>query len=299
MHFESSYFNKSCSTEFVTQRTLFPLPDFVWKLIPSKVKYETDAMNARERVESCGRKVIAAAQKRSKNADDSESFVNYLLKAEEGFKLTDAEVISNILTMFVAGSDTTAVAIAWAFYFLSLHPEAMEAARAEAMGLDDSKHNTPLTATEKMAGLRYCNACLTEAMRLRSPVMWLLFQSVSGEDYTLSSGLKISGKGTTALALDAAKRDPVVFEEPERYNPQRWLTEDEEKLRAMREYCISFGGGPRTCPGADLAVAEGTFAIASMVTRYTWKLACGPHEVKRIVKLSVQVDKMPFVFTPL
>ena len=285
--------------EYVSQRALFPLPGFTWKLIPSKLKYETEALKARERVELCGRQLIAAARSRNKNTDDSESFVNYLLKAEEGVKLTDAEVISNILTMFVAGSDTTAVGISWAFYFLSLHPEAMEAARAEANELDDSKHNPPLTATEKLSRLRYCYACFTEAMRLRGSVMWVLLQSVSGEDYTLSCGLRINGKDTIALALDAVKRDPVVFEEPERYYPQRWLTEDEEKLRAMKEYCMSFGGGPRVCPGADLAMAEGAFAIANMVTRYTWKLACEPHEVKRIVTLTVQVEKMPFVFTPL
>ena len=97
--------------------------------------------------------------------------------------------------------------------------------------------------------------------------------------------------------LDGVKLDPHVFEDPLSFNPYRWMTDDAEKLARMSAVAqLTFGGGPRICPGMDLALVEATFCVANIVRRFDFTLTCSPSEIYRTLAVTAMINKMPFRF---
>ena len=272
---------------YTSQRGLFIFPEFLWRM-SSKYKYEVEAMEASERVKECGRAVLARA--RSQPMDNS--FIHHLIRASDESKFSDDEVISNILTFFIAGSDTTSIGICWTLYFLSQNKSIMDDVRKEMNSIDVSS-----TIEEKLQQLRLTAAAVTEALRIKGPVNMIPLQLVDNAPYTLKSGVTLYPNDIVWNYLEGAKTDPGVFTDPLSFNPYRWMTGDSEKLTRMTAIAqLTFGGGPRICPGMDLALVEATFCIANIVRRFDFTLACPPSEIYRTLAVSVQINKMPFKF---
>lgn len=284
--------------QYISQRMLFPLPQFIWRWSP-KYSYEIKAKEASERFQKCAEDVIRNAQNDLNDPNIIPplhlNFVGNLLKAFENKKFSHDEMISNVLVVAMAGTDPVAVGLCWALYFLSQNPKICHDLRKELSSLDAT-----LPISEQYNGMKLCQACYTEAIRLHGPAFHIDLQPIDkNSNVVLQSGTIIRPNDNILIPLEALKTHPDVFEKPKEFNPYRWMVEDKEKLQKMNRYCLTFGHGPRICPGYEIAPAMGTIALASIVKHFTFQLACPPEEIYRIVAFTVTMNKMPFIFTPI
>ena len=273
---------------YTSQRGLFIYPEFLWRISP-KYKYEVAALEASERVKECGRSVLAHARSQPMG----NSFIHHLIRASDESKFSDDEVIANILTFFVAGSDTTSIGICWTLYFLSQNKAILEDIRREINCIDELIFNVQ----DKLRQLQLTAAAVSEAMRIKGPANMVQLELVDNVPYTLKSGVTIYPGEIVWDNLEGVKTDPSIFTDPASFDPYRWMIDDSEKLTRMNAIAqLTFGGGPRICPGMDLALVEATLCVANIVRCFDFTLACPPSEIYRTLAVSVQINKMPLRF---
>ena len=284
---------------FASTNALATLPPTLARCFSAYRSAELKAIDASQRLKQCTMELIEMTNESDvnevvKDQDRSDSFIRAVSRAEKEGKLSFEEVVSDIVTLFVAGTDTTAIGISWTLFYLSSRPDIQNDIRREVQGVEKVS-STGAWHTS----LELCRACFKEALRKQGPVAFLPMRTVEQREVLLSSGRVISPYDTLWLSLDAVKNDSQVFEQPELYDPYRWLTSDANKLEMMQKHFLTFGGGPRICPGMDLALSEGTFCVAKIVSNFTFQLCCPPEEVRRMHRGTASISKMPLRFHPL
>jgi len=183
-----------------------------------------------------------------------------------GGAMTDKQVRDEVVTLFVAGHETTATALAWSFYLLARHPEALARAQAEA----DAFGGDPIVEWQP-ARLGYCARVFREAMRMYPPIM--MFPRRTLEEVELS-GHRIPARTLTFVSAYAQHYRPDVYENPTQFEPDRWLPE-REALRPRSAY-LPFSAGPRFCIGIHFAMMEGPIVLATLLRR--WRFEIDPHK---------------------
>lgn len=178
--------------------------------------------------------------------------------------IDDRQVTGNVLTMLLAGEDTTANTLAWMVDLLWRHPDALARATDEVRRV--TGHARKLTL-EHMGQLDYVEACAHEAMRLK-PVAPILV--VQAERDAVIGDVQI-GKGTVVINL--LRRDSVSDEHlphAGQFDPARWLGEGGPARQASsaKRLAMPFGAGPRICPGRYLALLEIKLAMAALLGRF-------------------------------
>jgi cytochrome P450 len=179
-----------------------------------------------------------------------------------GSGLDDGDVAGNVLTMLLAGEDTTANTLAWMIYLLHRHPGALRQAREEVLARDLQKY-------EEVSGLPFIDACINETMRLK-PVAPILMLEAAHD--TTVAGLEVP-QGTLLMCLmRAGATDERRFPDAHAFAPERWLS---MSSNSPKRVAMPFGAGPRLCPGRYLAILEmkmvmgmllGGFEIESVTT---------------------------------
>ena len=161
--------------------------------------------------------------------------------------------------MLLAGHDTTALTLTYTWYLLSEHPEAERRVHEE---LDDVVGDDR-PAMEHVRGLDYTERVIQEAMRLYPPV-YSLFRTATErfevDGYTVPPG------STVMLPQWAVHRSARHWEEPDRFDPDRWTRERSEGRHRFAYF--PFGGGPRHCIGKHLAMLEAQLIVATVASRY-------------------------------
>ncbi|KAF4208757.1 hypothetical protein CNMCM8927_008706 [Aspergillus lentulus] len=166
-----------------------------------------------------------------------------------------------------AGSDTTAIALTHALYYLIKTPHAMATLRKEVAGAFSEE---PTARYASVKNLPYLKACLEESLRLSPPVSRGLERRTPPQGMRIM-GEQIPGNVGVSVPVYVAHRDPAIFPEPELYRPERWL-ESEEKAKQMREAFIPFSTGARGCIGRNITMIEQQLVIATLVHRYEFAL---------------------------
>ncbi len=171
-----------------------------------------------------------ARRRASDDLADRDDVLSLLLQArdEDGRGLTDAELRDELVTLLVAGHETTASALAWAFERLMRHPEALARAAAEP---------------------EYADAVVTETLRLR-PVLALVVRRLR-EPMTLA-GVDLPAGAEVAPAAYLIHRRPDLYPDPDAFRPERWL----DGTKPGTYTWLPFGGGVRRCLGASFALVE-------------------------------------------
>ena len=181
---------------------------------------------------------------------------------EDGSGMSDRQVRDEVLTLFVAGHETTANALAWSLTLLAQHPEIYARVRAEV----DALGRVPTSAD--LPKLALCLRVFKEAMRLYPPVY--MFGRVAIADVDV--GPYRLPRGTIVLACPwALHRRPDEYPHPERFDPERWLPEEEAK-RPKTSF-LPFSAGPRTCIGNYFALMEGPLVLATLLHHADFSLA--------------------------
>jgi cytochrome P450 len=176
--------------------------------------------------------------------------------------ITPGEIHGNVLTMLLAGEDTTANTLAWAIWLLARHPQCFARAREEV----DAQVGDPAAWTiERFAALDYVEACANETLRLRPVVPFLMLQALRE---TNVAGIRIPADTLIWGALRADSLREEHFDEPARFKPERWLAETSPSAGSANRVAMPFGAGPRVCPGRHLAMLEIKMALAVLLGRF-------------------------------
>jgi cytochrome P450 len=201
-------------------------------------------------------------QERRENPDPSHTDILSLLMVaqdEDGQPMSDEELHDELLTLLVAGHETTATAIAWAFYWIHKMPLVREKLLAEL----DSLRPNPDTST--ISKLPYLNAVCCETLRIY-PVGMLIFPRLVKTPICLSGHeLPVDTIVLGAIYLTHHRED--IYPEPDLFRPERFL----EKQFSPYEY-LPFGGGARRCIGLAFAQLEMKLAIAQILSNYELEL---------------------------
>jgi cytochrome P450 len=181
-------------------------------------------------------------------------------------RMTDEQVRDEALTIFLAGQESTAVALTWTWYLVSQHPEIDARLHTELAHVLGGR----APSVEDLPQLRYTEMVFSEAMRLYPPA-WSIGRTalkpfeVCG--YTIPSG---------SLVLTppyVVHRDPRWFPDPERFDPERWTSE--EKAKRPKFSYFPFGGGARVCIGDRFAWMEGVLLLAAIAQKWRFELSPG------------------------
>jgi len=180
------------------------------------------------------------------------------------------------MTLLLAGHETTAMALSWTFYLLSLHPGArrtlekeLDAAAPSGDGPDD------------LHRLRYTRMVLDEALRLYPPA-WVVTRSADGADEL--GGFSIPAGSRVLVSPYVTQHDPALWDDPEGFDPERFSPEAQDG-RPRYAY-FPFGGGPHLCIGAGFAIMEATIVLATVARRLRLDLEPGrPVAIEPLVTL--------------
>jgi len=211
-------------------------------------------------------------RQRRQNPVEKPDLLSILLQArdeDDGTGMTDRQVRDEAMTLFLAGHETTALALSWTWYLLAGHPEVEEKLQAEVDGVLAGRVPT----FEDLPRLKYAEKVIQESMRYYPPVYLIGREAI---DECVISGFRVK-KGTTLLMSQwLIHRDPRFFEQPEKFIPERWT---EEFARTMPKFAyFPFGGGPRLCIGNTFAMMEMVLVLADIAQRFRFTAKAG-HDV--------------------
>jgi cytochrome P450 len=197
--------------------------------------------------------------------------------AETGETMTDKQLRDEVMTLFLAGHETTANALSWIFYLLSTHPDIERQVRAE---LDAQLGAAPPTVSD-LGKLPYLLMVIKEAMRLYPPA-WIIDRHAIGEDEVL--GYRVRKNTLVLVSPYVTHRDPALWPNPEGFDPLRFSPEQEE-ARPRYAY-FPFGGGPRQCIGIGFAMMEAQLITACVLQRFRpWMVPGHPVELGPLITL--------------
>jgi cytochrome P450 len=185
----------------------------------------------------------------------------------DGRGMTDQQLRDEAMTLFLAGHETTALALAWGWYVLADHPEVVEELSAE---LRQVLGGRPPTADD-LPRLRYTEMVVQEVMRLYPPAHVIGRQAAAP---CILGGYRIPAGATILMSQWVVQRDPRWFADPERFYPGRWA---DGLARRLPHYAyFPFGGGPRVCIGNTFAMMELVLVVAAIAQRFRFMRLPGP-----------------------
>jgi cytochrome P450 len=205
-----------------------------------------------------------------RKSGDSGDLMSMLLAArdeeDDNRHMTDQQVRDEVMTLFLAGHETTANAMTWTWYLLAQNPAAESRLHAE---LDKVLAGRTPTVDD-LPNLQYTRMVLAESMRLYPPA-WVIGRRALN-DFQLA-GCTVPAGSDIAMSPYVIQHDPRFFPDPFRFDPERW-TPEAEAARPEFSY-FPFGGGPRLCVGESFAKMEAALLIAMIAQRWRMRLAPG------------------------
>jgi cytochrome P450 len=244
---------------------LLPFSEYLDKLpLPYVRRFKT----ARARLDAT---IYGLIRERRKSGEDTGDLLSMLLLAQDEddrtVRMSDEQVRDEALTLFLAGHETTANALAWTWYLLSQHPEVERRLHSE---LDDVLQGRAPELAD-VPRLRYAEMILAEALRLYPPA-WAIGRMATGP-FELG-GVEIPAKSICILSPYLVQRDPRWFPNPDNFDPERWTPETRDS-RPKFSY-FPFGGGARVCIGERFAWMEGVIVMAAIAQK--WRLLLAPDQ---------------------
>lgn len=223
--------------------------------LPTNVRYRRATSNLDKLV----REIIR--ERRGREDPEARDLLSMLLAArdDDGGRMSDEQLRDEVLTIFMAGHETTALALSFAVHLLATHPEADTAL---ATSLAETLHGRRPTADD-MPRLTYAEHVVLETLRLYPPA-WSI-----GREST--AAVTLEGRAFAAgtqfwMSPWVMHRDPRTFTDPMHFRPERWADGLQKRLHRFA-YC-PFGGGPRVCIGLGFAMMEAVLLLSVIAQRY-------------------------------
>ncbi len=186
---------------------------------------------------------------------------------ETGAGFDADEMADQVAIFFLAGHETSAAALAWALYLLATHPDAQVRVAEEARALDGQ-------GADGLARLSFTRDVFRETLRLYPPVPMMVRRAACPETFRTR---KVPVGSQIVLSPWHLHRHTTIWDDADAFRPERWQTP--EGRVAARDAYLPFSAGPRVCPGAGFAMAEGTLLLALLTGAFELSPAPGPPPV--------------------
>lgn len=224
--------------------------------------------------------VYAIIDERRRQPEDTGDLLSMLLLArdeETGEQMDNRQLRDEVLTLLLAGHETTANALAWTWYLLSKHPAVARRLQTELVAVLGGRRPT----VDDLPNLTYTRMVLEETLRLYPPA-WITSRNVLAADTI--GGYRIPARTTVFLSPYTMHRHPAFWENPEGFDPERF-TSERSAARPRFAY-FPFGGGPRMCIGNNFALMEMQLILATVAQHYQLQLVPGhPVEPEPLITL--------------
>jgi cytochrome P450 len=257
--------------EFTQASLEFGMLDILPVIGRWRIKRKQDSIRAH--FKNMDAAIYRLINEREKYRDEApKDFLTRLVAAkdpDDGAGLNATEVRDEVITIFMAGHETTAVTMTWVWYLLSQHP-AEEARLHQEL---DAVLGGRLPTAEDLPNLPYTRMVIEEAMRIYPPAPGLSMREAKEADELC--GFKVTPGLQVMVSPWILHRHRLLWEDPERFDPERFTAESSAK-RPRFAY-LPFGGGPRVCIGATLAMTEAMLILALLAQRFRLRLKEGQH----------------------
>jgi cytochrome P450 len=211
-------------------------------------------------------RIIAERRRRPNEHDDLLAMLMEARDEETGEGMNDKQLRDEVVTLFLAGHETTANALTWVFYLLSTHVAIERRLHAE---VDEALQGRIPTVSD-LPELTYTRMVIDETLRLYPPA-WVTNRRAIEPDVVC--GYRIPADATVSISPYVTHRDPTLWENPEGFDPERFSP---ERSAGRPHYAyFPFGGGPRQCIGKGFALMEATLVLALLTQRYELHLVPG------------------------
>ena len=206
--------------------------------------------------------IFRMIKERRTSGEEFDDLLGMLMAArdeESNTGMSEKQLRDEVMTIFIAGHETTAKALTWSFYFLNQHPEVLQTLQQEVKQVLGNRRPT----AEDFFRLPYTLQVFKESMRLLPPIP--LFVRSTEKDCELM-GYQIPPNIRIMIPPYLMHRDPEFWEDPESFDPSRF-TPEAEKARHKFTY-FPFSGGPRVCIGNNFAMMEAVLTLARVAQRF-------------------------------
>jgi cytochrome P450 len=182
----------------------------------------------------------------------------------DGESMSEEQLRDEVMTLLLAGHETTAVSLSWVWYLLAENPVVERRLWSELQRVLNGRR----PGIQDLPELPYTHQVVKEAMRLYPPAWAIVRNPV--EDCEIG-GYRVPAGATVVMSQWVTHRDPRYYEDPERFSPDRWLEEPRKGTPTFAYF--PFGGGPRTCVGASFAMMEAVLVLATIAQKYQIRVA--------------------------
>jgi cytochrome P450 len=276
----------------IMKRTLAVWPYWRWLRLPADRALDRDLKAvhayAHERIARARERMAVEPSPVPRNALEA-----MLAQADvEGSGFTDEVIVANVLTLLLAGEDTTAHSLAWTMLFLAQRPALQQRMHMLAVSVLGVAPAPPVPAShDAVKALEPFEGLALEALRLK-PVIG--FIGLEARTETVIAGV-LAPKGTRYFFINRpAQISPRHYGCPQEYRPERWRhgAEAVDGVHDPRAF-LQFGAGPRVCPGRHLATVEMRLVLAMLLRDFEIELACEPGEITEVLNFTNMPSKMP------
>jgi len=251
-------------------------------LLPPWVRYLPlpFLIRVRRAVRQLDEVVYRIIRERRRSENDNGDLLSMLMSArdEDGSRMTDRQLRDEVMTFLLAGHETTALSLSWAWYLLSGNQAVAVKLHEELARVLDGKN----PSFEDLPRLCYTGAVVKESVRLYPPA-WSLARTAA-EDFEIGGYLVPAGSNVV-MSQWIMHRDPRFFPSPEQFDPGRWFEEHTQRLPRFAYF--PFGGGPRYCVGASFAMMEATLLLAAIAQRFRLRMVPG-HKVVPVPSITLR-----------
>ncbi|WP_422091376.1 cytochrome P450 [Tenacibaculum ovolyticum] len=276
----------------INDRITAPFP--LWRIFPkTKDKQLKKSLKA---IENIIHQFIKDAKYRLEENEELRNNPSNFLEAllieneKEDSVFDEKTLYGNVIAMLLAGEDTTSNTLSWTLYYLAQNPKIVQEIRNESNLT--FKGNIPENY-EQLNYLKYTNAAIQEAIRLKPTTPILFFQA--NEDVVLNN-LSIPKDTSIILQNSFASMQEDNFSDPTEFAPKRWIKSECPYQNHKPKTIKAFGGGARLCPGMHLSMIEMTTVISSICKQFDINLAVSPSEVKENFAFTVQPENLKIQF---
>jgi cytochrome P450 len=232
-----------------------------WVPTPKNVRFR----KAQRTIEGVVGRVVAERRANPRDEGDLLGMFMSVRDADTGETMNDRQLMDELLTMTLAGHETTANALAFTFYLLSKHPDVARKLRAEAAAVLAGR--TP--QLEDLSRMPFTRAVVEEALRLYPPA-WVMERQATEDDEVL--GHRVPKGAIVGISPYVIHRNPRYWSNPEGFDPDRFAAPD---ARRPKLAYLPFGGGPRTCIGNAFAMMELQIIVPMIMQKFSLDLVPG------------------------
>ena len=190
------------------------------------------------------------------------------VRDEQGRPMDDTQLRDELMTLFLAGHETTAIALSWTCFLIAQNPEVEEQLTEELRNALGDREPT----VEDIPRLRYTEMVLKESMRLY-PAVWGIGRRAIADCEI--GGYRVAAGTNVFIFQSLTQRDPRFFCDPDSFDPERWREDPVRSGKIPRFAYFPFGGGPRVCVGASFAMLEATLLLAMIQQKFHLRIVPG------------------------